>query len=100
AARRKRSILLRSLGLTSGILNKMLAIEHGTVGLVAGIVGIAGAHIGATLIFQYQFAIPYQGDIFIYLTLPLLSALTFILLGYALNRDHNRYPPISLLQQP
>ena len=78
----------------------MLFIEYGSVGFVAGFIGVAGAHLGAALMFHYQFAAPYRADIPLYFLIPVASAMAFTLLGYVFNRSHARQPPIRLLQQP
>lgn len=100
ATRKQQTTILRSLGVTRRRVYRMMFIEYGTVGLVAGFIGIVGAHLGATLMFHYQFATAYRANMPLYFFIPLASALAFTLLGYTFNRSHVRQPPIRILQQP
>ncbi|MEO0998252.1 MAG: FtsX-like permease family protein, partial [Pseudomonadota bacterium] len=97
--RRRQSAVLHSLGVSSGRLSRMMLIEYFAVGLVAGLIGVAAAHLGATLMFRYQFAMSYSGALSNYLLIPPAAALAVAFIGYVFNRGHTRRPPLRLLQQ-
>ncbi len=97
--RRAQSAVLHSFGITGGRLSRMMLIEYFAVGLVAGFIGVAAAHLGATLMFRYQFAMPYSGALLDYLLVPPAAGMAVASIGYAFNRGHTRHPPMRLLQR-
>ena len=73
----------------------MAVVENGILGLLAGAVGVLGAHIVATLLFRYQFAMTYQADLPVYLLIAAATAAGFGVLGQAFGRAG---PQASLLR--
>ena len=96
---RRRSAMLRAIGASRAQLSFLLVIEYGTVGLVGGVIGVIGAHLVSTPMFNYQFTIPYEIAWFRYTALPLATALGFIALGYLFGFGQSRRTPMQVLQR-
>jgi len=97
--RSKQTALLRCMGVSRNRLKLMFMIEHSCLGLVAGTVGIIAANIVIALIYRYQFALPYRFNHWIYILIPWVSALCFVLIAYTFGRNSMKKPPIKMLQQ-
>jgi len=98
-ARRRRSTILRAIGASRTQLSWLTVVEYGTVGLVGGAVGVLGAHLVASPIFNYQFAMSYEVSWLRYATVPLATAFGFIILGHLFGIGHMRQTPMRVLQQ-
>ena len=80
-ARSRQEALLHTLGVTLMGLRKMRWVEQIGLGLLAGLVALGGANLIMELVFRFQFALPYRFDGWLYLAVPLGSALSLVLVG-------------------
>lgn len=64
SARRGREVaLLKAIGMTRGDVVSALALEHALVGLVAGIIGSAGAAVLAWAVLRFGMEMRWEGDV-------------------------------------
>ncbi|MGB0513772.1 MAG: FtsX-like permease family protein, partial [Wenzhouxiangellaceae bacterium] len=96
--RRKRTVLLRVLGLRRRSLRQMILLEFGGLGLMAGIVGAFSALWIGRAMFRDQFNLPFQFDWTQFVLPPLLAAVILIMLGTLFGRAGLRHPPLRLIQ--
>ena len=96
--KRKAGNLLRTLGASRGQVQRIWLVERAVTGLVAALVGVAGAHVVAELIFHYQFNLPYAPNGFRYTVIPLAFACAFAVVETLFGDRALRQPPLRALQ--
>lgn len=98
-SRIRESVLLRTMGASASQIRRIMAIEYGMIGAIAGTVGIglalAAASALGTLVFKVDFTVPW---------LQITSAFVFVVLlalitGMAGSRGIATHSPLAILRK-
>jgi putative ABC transport system permease protein len=90
--------ILRTLGASSRTLATMLAGEYTTLGLLAGIIGSAGALVLSWAICRYVFEIDWRPATGVLVGGALITALLVAVIGVAASGDVLRKKPLATLR--
>jgi putative ABC transport system permease protein len=96
-SRIRESVMLRTLGASSSQIRRIMAIEYGLIGMIAGGVGISLALAAASAlgiwVFKVDFMFPLFQIIFAYSSVIVLALLT----GMSGSRGIAAHPPLAIL---
>ncbi|MDP2608025.1 MULTISPECIES: ABC transporter permease [unclassified Oceanobacter] len=91
--------LLRTLGASSGMIRKAQLCEFSLMGLIAALLALLAAEALCWALYTQVLAIPYSGLGWIWLWLPLLSALVLSGLATLLLRKTIRVAPLIVMRE-
>lgn len=95
----RESVLLRTLGASSGFIQSMMAIEYLLLGTLASIAGVTLSLIATWMLAHFVFKLPYTVDwVSLPVTILTVSLLT-LLIGLANSRGIARHPPLAILRE-
>lgn len=84
--RRFESALLQTLGVTADQARRLDLLEFLLIGLVCGVLASAGAEAVLAMLHQWLLKIPPRLHVELWLSLPTLAALIFLLIGWLIRR--------------
>jgi putative ABC transport system permease protein len=90
--------ILRTLGASTRLLATMLALEYTALGLLAGVVGAAGALALSWAVARYIFDMPWQATPALLLTGAAVTALVVGVIGVLASADVLRRKPLATLR--
>jgi len=90
--------ILRTLGASGKTVRKMVLLEYGTLGALAGAVGGLGAPVLTWVFCKHLFDIPWQPNLVMSLLGIPLTALGVTVVGMATTMDILRRKPIAILR--
>jgi putative ABC transport system permease protein len=90
--------ILKTIGATSRHLAAMLAIEYGLLGLIAGLIGAAGAVSLSWTVSAWAFDVPWRLDVWVPAAGALASAGLVCAVGMLANLDVLRRRPLATLR--
>jgi putative ABC transport system permease protein len=93
------SAILRALGASKTLIQKMLLIEYITMGIIAGLLASAGAEILLGVLQTRLFDLPLQWHWELWVMAPLSGALLIGFAGWWFNRRVMQAPPLRTLRQ-
>jgi putative ABC transport system permease protein len=97
--RLRESVLLRTLGASSGFIRGVLTLEFLLLGLVAGLCGLILSSAAAWALMRFTFSLPFAPD---FSRMPLLlAAIMFLtwLTGWLTSRGIATRPPLVILRR-
>lgn len=99
SARRSREVaLLKVLGVRRAGAALILSVEYALVGLVAGVIGTAGAAVLTGAILRAGFEIPFRPDPLLLIAAPLASALLAAAAGLSVSVPALQQRPLDVLR--
>jgi putative ABC transport system permease protein len=90
--------ILRTLGASGKTVRRMVLLEYGTLGALAGAVGGLGAPILTWVLCNHLFDVPWQPNLLMSLFGIPLTALGVTIVGMATTMDILRKKPIAVLR--
>jgi putative ABC transport system permease protein len=90
--------VLKTLGLTRSGVVAVFAVEYGLIGLVAGLIGTAGACALAWAVLSQVMEVSWSWRPGLLATAPLLCALLAIVAGLAVSWGSLRRRPVEALR--
>ncbi len=98
-SRKSESALMRALGANRSLLRKAHLVEFSLLGLVSGLIAVFMSELIAYALYTYVLHLDYQISPFLWITVPLISALCVTLAGFWGVRDAVNEPPMHVLQE-
>lgn len=96
--RNHNAIIMRTLGASRQYLRRSLFSEFAILGLLAGILAVAGTELIAYLLYQKVFELDYQPHLALWIAGPVISILVIIALSWFYMRRVPRLSPMKILQ--
>jgi putative ABC transport system permease protein len=95
----KESILLRTLGASSGIVSKINTLEYFFLGSLASLSGIMLSFLATGLLSKFVFELPFRAAFkeafFVYLAITLLT----VILGWLNGRKIVKVAPMEIVRE-
>lgn len=92
------SAILRTLGARRQLVNRILLIEFSSLGLMAGLLGAAGAQCSLYFLQTRLFNLDFSPSPFILVAGPLLGAVLIGTIGWVSTRRVTLEPPLTVLR--
>ncbi len=93
------SAVLRTLGASRSLIQKLLLVEYVTMGTIAGVLAGAGAETLLAVLQTQLFELPMQWHWELWLLAPISGALLIGVTGWWFNRRVTQAPPLRTLRQ-
>lgn len=93
------SAILRTLGASRSLIQKLLLVEYVTMGTIAGVLAGAGAETLLAVLQTQLFELPMQWHWELWIMAPLSGALLIGVTGWWFNRRVTQAPPLRTLRQ-
>ncbi len=93
-----RGALMRTLGASSSLLNKAHILEFCLLGLISGVLAIILAEVVTMVLYHYVLHLTYHPSFWLWLIVPLSSALVISITGYWGLREVVKKAPMEVLQ--
>lgn len=97
--RLREGALMRTLGASRAIIQRTQWSEFAAIGLIAGIVAVAGTEMITALTSYYLFSMDYTPWLWAWLVVPLLSAVLIAFLGLYSSRKVLAESPMLILRE-
>jgi putative ABC transport system permease protein len=95
----RESVLLRTMGARRGLIRHILIAEYSTLGIIAGLTGVALGCVAGwaamKYMFELQFDVPQSSLIALWLAVALATAV----IGLLNSRDVIRKPPLAVIRE-
>ncbi len=95
----RESVLLRTMGARRGLIRQILIAEYSTLGVIAGLTGVALGCVAGwaamKYMFELQFDVPQSSLIVLWLAVALATAV----IGLLNSRDVIRKPPLAVIRE-
>lgn len=96
--RRHESAILRTMGAGQALVRKILLIEFGALGLLAGVIAVIGSEICLYFLQTTLFDMRYQHQAWLWLVGPLISLFGIACIGWLSTRSVVKTPPLQSLR--
>jgi putative ABC transport system permease protein len=90
--------ILKTLGASSGLIAKMLLLEYGVLGAIAGTVGAAGAVVLSWAVARYGLDLPWEPAPLLTIGGIIVTASAVAAIGVLASLDVLRHKPLSTLR--
>lgn len=92
------SAILRTLGAPRRLVNKVLIIEFGALGFMAGLLAAMGAQLALYYLQTELFELPFEGSLLVWMAGPLGGSLLIGIIGWISTRKVTLQPPLTTLR--
>lgn len=96
--RRYETAIFRTLGASKSKLTRMMWIEYGTLGLLAGLVGAVGAALTSWALSVQVLEVPFRPSLLDTFVAIVVAVALVSLVGYSLTREVVRHKPLEILR--
>ncbi|MFA5496477.1 MAG: FtsX-like permease family protein [Porticoccaceae bacterium] len=97
--RRHEGALVRAMGASRHWLKRAYLMEFGAIGLLAGLLAVAGAEIASAVIHHQVFALKFTAQPLLWVSVPPASALLVATIGYLASRRILDVSPARVLSE-